>query len=263
MWRWESYKGSLEGSLVYSAKIQGHPVASVPGRCWAGGRASAQGKEKDVGREGTLRLMSETLSPVKWAVPSAPETAWCYDEPCGSVFTVREQLMSQKQCLLILVLEERLSDTPWQAAQWRCGSICDPSEQSSAEGTDVNSGWLLSISVPTLSSPSRPPLPPTSRGHITAASMQLMEGEEQTTGKWRVNLDENVTHEFWPKHSLIQRKANINIYRLKNKSGAFGKLTNTLNMKKYNRKLATFFQLFIALSGTSFNPQLIPALWRK
>lgn len=85
---------------------------SVPGRCWAGGRASKQRKE-EVGRGGMLRLMSETLSSAKGAVPSVPEIGWCYDEPCGFVFTVHGQLKSQKQCLLILVLEERLSHTPW------------------------------------------------------------------------------------------------------------------------------------------------------
>lgn len=109
-------QGSLQCSFVYSAKIQGHPVASVPGRCWAGERMSVQGKE-NVGQEGILRLMSETLSPVKGAVPSAPETVWCCDEPSGLVFTGHEQFKSQKQCLLILVLEERLTPLAGSAVE--------------------------------------------------------------------------------------------------------------------------------------------------
>lgn len=47
-------------------------------------------------REGILRLISETLYPGKGAVPSTPETVWCYDEPCGLIFTVREQLKYRK-----------------------------------------------------------------------------------------------------------------------------------------------------------------------
>lgn len=188
----------------------GTPCGKCTGRCWAGKRTSVQGKEH-VGREGRLRLMSKTLAPVKGAVPSAPETVWCCNESSWLVFTGHEQFKSQKQCLLIWVLEERLSHTLWQAAQWSCASVGDSSEQSPAQGMDVNSGWLLSISVPPFVSPPHPP-------EVIATSMQLMEGKEQTTEKWRVNLDENVTHEFWPKHSLIQRKASINIYRLKKKN---------------------------------------------
>lgn len=55
--------------LFTQPKHRDTTLASVPGKRWAGGRASAQGREKDVGREGILRLMtSETLSPVKGAV---------------------------------------------------------------------------------------------------------------------------------------------------------------------------------------------------
>lgn len=71
------------------------PCDKCTGRCWAGERMGVQGKE-DVGREGRLRLMSETLSPVKGAVPSAPETVGCCDEPSGLVFTGHEQFKSQE-----------------------------------------------------------------------------------------------------------------------------------------------------------------------
>lgn len=84
--------------------------------------------------------MSKTLAPVKGAVPSAPETVWCCNESSGLVFTGHEQFKSQKQCLLIWVLEERLSHTLWQAAQWSCASVGDSSEQSPTQGMDVNSG---------------------------------------------------------------------------------------------------------------------------